>query len=171
MSQTKKPLQEVAQTVDALKTSRVEPLPQEQPRTNSMDFIRSLVLDIPVQTVRETQVEENMNIEKMLETQLEAEVKKAERAADPTDTITTDVPLLIRLLEYAREDAKTDMDLHNVTENLIKYSKLHDVLTMDQYDQIVAAAHGGNEDPNAAAFAGEPQAESIDFLKKLAGIR
>jgi hypothetical protein len=31
---------------------------------------------------------------------------------NPKDTITVDVPLFIRLLEYAREDAKTDMDLH-----------------------------------------------------------
>jgi hypothetical protein len=48
-----------------------------------------------------------------------------------------DIPLLIRLLEYAREDAKTDMDLHNVTEKLIDFSKQGDVLTMDQYDAIV----------------------------------
>jgi hypothetical protein len=33
---------------------------------------------------------------------------------NPKDIIKLDIPLLIRLLEYAREDAKTDMDLHNV---------------------------------------------------------
>ena len=170
MSQIKKPLQEVAQTVDALKTSRVDPIPQEQQRAGNMDFIRSLVLDIPVQSVKETQVKENMNLERAIEAQLEAAAKQGE-TPDPADVITMDVPLLIRLLEYSREDAKTDIDLHNVTENLIKYSKLHDVLSMDQYDQIVAAGRGGNEDPNAAAFAGEPQSESIDFLKKLAGIK
>jgi hypothetical protein len=38
------------------------------------------------------------------------------------DTITVDVPLFIRLLEYAREDAQTDMDLHNVSENAIRFS-------------------------------------------------
>lgn len=53
------------------------------------------------------------------------------------DTVKTDVPLLIRLLEYAREDAKTDMDLHNVAENLIELSKDNETLTMDHYDQIV----------------------------------
>jgi len=53
------------------------------------------------------------------------------------DVIKLDVPLLIRLLEYAREDAKTDMDLHNVTEMLIHLSEEGDTLTMDQYDQIV----------------------------------
>jgi len=30
---------------------------------------------------------------------------------NPQDKITVDVPLFIRLLEYAREDAKTDIDL------------------------------------------------------------
>ena len=53
------------------------------------------------------------------------------------DTVTVDVPLLIRLLEYAREDAKTDMDLHNVADMLIKLSKQDEILTMDHYDAIV----------------------------------
>ena len=52
------------------------------------------------------------------------------------DEITMDVPLLIRLLEYAREDAKTDMDLHNVAEQLIKLSG-QGCLSMKQYDAIV----------------------------------
>lgn len=57
--------------------------------------------------------------------------------ANPTDIISMDVPLLIRLLEYAREDAKTDMDLHNVAEKLIEFSKDGETLTMDNYDAIV----------------------------------
>jgi hypothetical protein len=56
---------------------------------------------------------------------------------DKIDTVTVDVPLLIRLLEYAREDAETDMDLHNVADQLIELSKSHDVLTMDNYDSII----------------------------------
>lgn len=58
-------------------------------------------------------------------------------ATNPKDTIKTDVPLFIRLLEYAREDAKTDMDLHNVTENVIKLSTTGNTLTMANYDTIV----------------------------------
>jgi hypothetical protein len=38
---------------------------------------------------------------------------------NPRDIIKVDVPLFIRLLEYAREDAQTDMDLHDVAENII----------------------------------------------------
>jgi hypothetical protein len=53
------------------------------------------------------------------------------------DTITVDVPLLMRLLEYAREDATDDMALHDLTQNLIKFSKEYDTLSMDHYDGIV----------------------------------
>ena len=56
---------------------------------------------------------------------------------NPKDTITVDVPLFIRLLEYAREDAKTDMDLHNVAENIINLSEEGQVLSMDDYNSIV----------------------------------
>jgi len=168
MSQNRSPLQEVAQDSSALKTARAEPIQQvEQPR-QTMDFIRSLVLDIPVQTTGQTPVSENMNIEKMLETQLELEVRKQQRSNDPTDTVTVDVPLLIRLLEYAREDAKTDMDLHSVTEKLIAFSKEHATLTMAQYDAIV----GGTTHPDPdQVFAGDSQNESLDSIIKLAGIK
>jgi len=57
---------------------------------------------------------------------------------NPTDTITVDVPLFIRLLEYAREDAKTDMDLHNVAEKAIAASETGKTLTMADYDSLVA---------------------------------
>jgi hypothetical protein len=59
---------------------------------------------------------------------------------NPKDTITVDVPLFIRLLEYAREDAKTDMDLHNVAENIIDLSEEGEVLTMDNYNTIVGTS-------------------------------
>ena len=51
------------------------------------------------------------------------------------DKITMDVPLFIRLLEFAREDAKTDMELHTLTENAIKLGDK--TLTMQDYDKIV----------------------------------
>lgn len=58
-------------------------------------------------------------------------------ATNEPDVIRVDVPLLIRLLEYAREDAKTDMDLHFFTENLIKKSTEGRVLTMADYDSLL----------------------------------
>jgi hypothetical protein len=55
--------------------------------------------------------------------------------APPTIRVT--VPLFIRMLEYAKEDAKTDLDLHVATE---KAQALHDkgieILDMENYETI-----------------------------------
>jgi len=56
---------------------------------------------------------------------------------NPQDTIKLDVPLFIRLLEYAREDAQSDMDLQSVTENAISLALSGKTLTMDDYSSIV----------------------------------
>lgn len=55
------------------------------------------------------------------------------------DIIAIDVPLMIRLLEYAREDAVSDVDLHNLTTNLIKSSKdnKHKALDMAIYEKLI----------------------------------
>lgn len=76
---------------------------------------------------------------------------------NPEDTVTVDIPLLIRIMEYAREDAKTDMDLHDVTERLIELSKNGDVLSMKDYESIVNA-----KSDSADAAASKPVTESID---------
>jgi hypothetical protein len=60
-----------------------------------------------------------------------------ENTFNPTDKLTLDVPLFIRLLEYAKEDAKTDVDLHTATENALALSETGKTLTMDDYDTIV----------------------------------
>jgi hypothetical protein len=62
-----------------------------------------------------------------------------ENSFNPTDKITVDVPLFIRLLEYAREDAKTDMDLHNVAEKAVMLSENGATLTMANYDALVSS--------------------------------
>jgi len=56
---------------------------------------------------------------------------------NPKDTITLDVPLFIRLMEYAREDAKTDMDLHDLAERAINLSTEGECLGMQDYDLLV----------------------------------
>jgi hypothetical protein len=55
---------------------------------------------------------------------------------DAVDTVTLDVPLLLRMLEYAKEDAKSDLDLHDVTERMIELAK-SGTLSMQHYDNIV----------------------------------
>jgi hypothetical protein len=64
---------------------------------------------------------------------------------DVVDTITMDVPLFIRMLEYSREDAAEDMDLHDVTEKAIALGKERGILQMDDYDEIIGTTEKVNE--------------------------
>ena len=64
---------------------------------------------------------------------------------NPRDIITVDVPLFIRLLEYAREDAQTDMDLHDLTENIISLSASGKTLSMEDYSTIIGSQEDINE--------------------------
>jgi hypothetical protein len=64
---------------------------------------------------------------------------------DVVDTITMDVPLFIRMLEYSREDAAEDMDLHDVTEKAISLGKERGILQMDDYDEIIGTTEKVNE--------------------------
>ncbi len=65
------------------------------------------------------------------------DVKEAE-GEDSVDTVTMDVPLLLRVLEFAREEVQEDMDLHDLAERLIAMSK-DGPLSMDDYDSIVGS--------------------------------
>ena len=53
-------------------------------------------------------------------------------SVDAKDTLTVDIPLMIRLLELSREDIKSDAELHHVAERLLGL-KNKGVLTMDDY--------------------------------------
>ncbi len=61
-----------------------------------------------------------------------------------TDTIQMNGPAFLRALEFAREDAKTDMDLHKLTENAIRLSK-SGLITMEQYEQMVPEVQMADE--------------------------
>lgn len=62
---------------------------------------------------------------------------------NPKDTITMDVPLFIRMLELAREDIKSDAQLHKVVERVIDLSGKE--MTMDDYDYIIDEYAEGGE--------------------------
>jgi hypothetical protein len=64
---------------------------------------------------------------------------------DKVDTITMDIPLFLRMLEYSREDAEQDLDLHDVTEKANVLGKERGILSMDDYTEIVGAAEEINE--------------------------
>jgi hypothetical protein len=84
--------------------------------------------------------------------------KEAEEVSK-TDTLTIDIPMFIRLMEYAREDAKTDMDLHNVTTNLLKIKDK--IISMADYNQVVVSS-----DVDAADAADESFKDKV--IKKIA---
>lgn len=54
-------------------------------------------------------------------------------ADDPALIMT--LPLFIRLLEFAREDAKDDIILHEIAERACKLKK--SVLAMSDYDRLI----------------------------------
>lgn len=56
---------------------------------------------------------------------------------NPPDKVTLDIPLLIRLFEYAREEAEDDIIIHDVAERMISLSMQGKTLTMDDYSSII----------------------------------
>ena len=92
------------------------------------------------------------------------------------DVITVDVPLFIRLLEFAREDATDDMKLHDVAEKLIKLCQDGDIMTMEQYDEIVGSENQvDTSNMNAVEDDMHPQNKDMNTIDeqrwlKLAGI-
>jgi hypothetical protein len=96
----------------------------------------------------------------------------AAASMDHEDTVTLDIPLLIRLLEYAREDAKTDMDLHNVAEKLIDLGNDGKTLSMDDYNSIVGSEElSENADELDNYDVDGLQSYYSDFHKDLHGFR
>jgi hypothetical protein len=94
---------------------------------------------------------------------------------DAIDTITMDVPLFIRILEYSREDAQKDVDLHDVTDKAISLGKERGILSMEDYEEIVGAAEDvpkdelieANVPSNIAEFAKRKGVSSL--VRKVAG--
>ena len=130
-----------------------------------MEFIRQLTKKSkPI-------VIESMSYEESLLARLESAANQQVREFTPgQDKVTMDVPLLIRIMEYAREDSNTDMDLHHVADKLIELSIDGKVLTMDDYDSIVKPV--AEPQDNISDPAPDMQ-ENIDvsMLRMLAGIK
>jgi hypothetical protein len=57
--------------------------------------------------------------------------------SDEVDTVTLDIPLLIRLFEYSKEEASSDAQLHTLAERIIELGKEHGTLSMQQYEAIM----------------------------------
>lgn len=70
-------------------------------------------------------------------------------SVQPQSSIKMDVPLFIRVLEYSREDAKTDQELHQLAERAASMSN-DKTLTMEDYEALVAELRQSPDDPNSA---------------------
>ena len=74
---------------------------------------------------------------------------------NPVDVIRMDVPLFMRCLEFSREDAQDDADLHHLVEKAVELSKDGKTLTMDNYDELAGGVSEGivdeAKDPNVNA--------------------
>jgi hypothetical protein len=64
-----------------------------------------------------------------------AMVKEVEQ--DVIDIVTLDVPLFIRMLEYAKEEAADDMVLHDIATKTIALSKQRGILSMEDYEALI----------------------------------
>lgn len=80
------------------------------------------------------------------------------------DIIKINVPTFLRLLELVREDVKNDPDLHDIAEVVAGLSK-QKVITMDDYDTIVAYMKRTGNDHEETGYSGE-----LDDIKRLGGI-
>lgn len=91
---------------------------------------------------------------------------------NPEDVVSFDVPMFLRLLEFAREDATDDEALHQATDKIIELSQDGQILTMDQYDEIVAGnTKVDTSGMNAVDDKIEPMDETLYRWNKIAGIK
>ena len=95
--------------------------------------------DIQIKGTGKTEEEAFEDLKRNYEKYKKTGISEA-KEEDVVDTITMDVPLFIRMLEYSREDAAQDVDLHDVTEKAISLGKERGILQMDDYAEIVGAA-------------------------------
>ena len=96
---------------------------------------------------------------------IEKAMVKEEEQPDAIDIITLDVPLFIRMLEYAKEDAADDMDLHDVATKTIALSKQKGILSMEDYDALIPAEETLAEDLDIGHQDDEPNMLKSDLYR------
>jgi hypothetical protein len=85
---------------------------------------------------------------------IEKAMVKEEEQPDVIDIITLDVPLFIRMLEYAKEEAADDMVLHDIATKTIALSKQRGILSMEDYEALIPSEEqlGENIDDKAKIY-------------------
>lgn len=77
------------------------------------------------------------------------------------DYLSIEIPLFLRLLEYAREDSTSDKDLHVLTENLLKYfNEVKKPLNMEFYEKVIPVKK------NEATVAGDIAIKDVSLFSK-----
>lgn len=111
---------EQVMTGRAIKTAKNMAMKEQKQRIREM--VKNSLANGPVEEINSVEYVQN---------------RKPVDEKNPIDTVRMDIPLLIRVMEFAKEDAKTDMELHAAAENMIELSKSDRVLNMDDYNSIV----------------------------------
>ena len=93
------------------------------------------------------------------------DIRESEEMTDKTDTISMDVPLMIRIMEFAREDAKDDMALHSAVERMVEMSKSKS-LSMEDYDAIVSDENSDISEAKGETLSSPQEAieDAYDYL-------
>ena len=65
---------------------------------------------------------------------------------DDNLVLRVNIPLMMRLLEYAKEDAKSDVELHQVVERLIDVCRNGDVADMSSYNRLIGNVDNDSDD-------------------------
>ena len=102
---------------------------------------------------------------KEMDSLLDESVVPEVKEEDKVDIVTMDVPLFIRALEYAKEDAQEDMDLHDFAERAITGTKEQGVLSMDDYDMLV----GGKEPMDESVVTEVKVGDKVKINKEYGG--
>ena len=112
---------------------------EDMKQQNLKEFVRNILMEKP----------KTINSKQFIH-------EREEEEQNPQDKITMDVPLFIRMLEYAREDASTDIDLHDIAEKAIGLSSEDKVLSMADYEFIVGDMESLDEDLDLGHQDNEP---------------
>jgi hypothetical protein len=96
-----------------------------------------------------------------------------ETTTDKIDAVSIEIPLLLRLFEYAREDATTDEDLHIMAENLLEVSAEKEGAPLDMkcYQKIIpskeestTASAVGSKDVSLFTKKDKPEVSKINSI-------
>lgn len=85
----------------------------------------------------------------------------------PDDIISMDVPLMLKMLEWARETAKTDEQLHKVVEKLISLSPAGKTLSMKDYETIINDVVNTASDPTIQHAMSDTQYKQNNMVKSV----